>query len=78
MTCPPSAARHGLPDRLMSCHSGVADGYIFEGHIPAADVIRLLAERPRAVGLAVPGMPLGSPGMEVPAGRGNPMKLCWC
>ena len=56
----------------MSCHSGVADGYIFEGHIPAADVIRLLAERPRAVGLAVPGMPLGSPGMEVPGRPGQP------
>ena len=67
----PIRRRHGLPDRLMSCHSGVADGYIFEGHVPAADVIRLLDESPRAVGLAVPGMPLGSPGMEVPGRPGQ-------
>ena len=57
--------RVGMPDRLASCHTGIADGYAFEGHVPAADVKRLLASRPQAIGLAVPGMPVGSPGMEV-------------
>ncbi|MDZ4108889.1 MAG: DUF411 domain-containing protein [Brevundimonas sp.] len=65
----PLRSRHGLPDTLASCHTGLIDGYLVEGHVPAADVLRLLAQRPRAVGLAVPGMPLGSPGMETPQGR---------
>ena len=55
-----------MPDALASCHTGLIDGYLVEGHVPAPDVIRLLAERPAAVGVAVPGMPLGSPGMEGP------------
>lgn len=54
----------GVPSQLQSCHTAEVDGYILEGHVPAADVRRLLAERPRARGLAVPGMPQGSPGME--------------
>ena len=54
----------GLPDSLASCHTGVIGGYVIEGHVPAADVVRLLAQRPAAVGITVPGMPLGSPGME--------------
>ncbi len=54
-----------MPDTLASCHTGLVGGYLVEGHVPARDVIRLLAERPTAVGLAAPGMPLGSPGMEV-------------
>jgi len=62
----------GLPDALASCHTGVIDGYAIEGHVPAADVVRLLAERPEAVGLAVPGMPMGSPGMETPQGGRDP------
>ncbi len=62
----------GLPDALASCHTGVIDGYAIEGHVPAADVVRLLAERPEAVGLALPGMPMGSPGMETPDGRKQP------
>ena len=62
----------GLPDTLASCHTGVIGGYAIEGHVPAADVVRLLAERPAAVGLAVPGMPMGSPGMEAPDGRKAP------
>ena len=53
----------GVPQRMMSCHTGMADGYVLEGHVPAADIRRLLVERPDAVGLAVPGMPYGSPGM---------------
>ncbi len=58
-------AERGVPDDLRSCHTMVAAGYVIEGHVPAADVERLLAERPTGVtGLAVAGMPMGSPGME--------------
>ena len=54
----------GVPGDLASCHTAVIDGYVVEGHVPAASIRRLLDERPDARGLAVPGMPLGSPGME--------------
>jgi hypothetical protein len=57
-------ARYGIPDALGSCHTAVVNGYVFEGHVPAREIKRLLAERPQARGLAVPGMPAGSPGME--------------
>ncbi len=58
---------HGVPTSLTSCHTGVVDGYVVEGHVPAEDVKRLLAERPAGVaGIAVGGMPIGSPGMEGP------------
>ena len=56
----------GLPAALASCHTALVDGYVIEGHVPADDVKKLLAERPDVRGLAVPGMPLGSPGMEAP------------
>ena len=56
--------RYGLPDKYGSCHTGIVNGYVVEGHVPAAEVKRLLATRPAAIGLAVPGMPVGSPGME--------------
>jgi hypothetical protein len=59
----------GLPARLASCHTAVVDGYVIEGHVPASDVRRLLEERPTIAGLAVPGMPLGSPGMEGSGGQ---------
>jgi len=55
----------GVPGSLQSCHTALIDGYLLEGHVPAADVRRLLAERPEVAGLAVPGMPVGSPGMEM-------------
>jgi hypothetical protein len=58
--------QHGLPMQLASCHTGIVGGYVVEGHVPAEDVIRMLAEKPAIKGLAVPGMPLGSPGMEAP------------
>jgi hypothetical protein len=58
-------SKYGVPGRLQSCHTGVVNGYVLEGHVPAADVQRLLKERPAVVGVAVPGMPVGSPGMEV-------------
>ena len=54
----------GLPSDLSSCHTGVIDGYVIEGHVPAEQVARLIEEKPEALGLAVPGMPIGSPGME--------------
>ncbi len=54
----------GVPEELQSCHTAMVDGYVVEGHVPAEDVARLLAERPKAKGLAVSGMPTGSPGME--------------
>ena len=53
----------GIPQDMHSCHTGQIEGYMIEGHVPPADIRRLLAERPDAVGLAVPGMPYGSPGM---------------
>jgi hypothetical protein len=59
----PLKTRYGIPDRLASCHTAVVEGYAIEGHVPAADVQRLLRERPGARGLAVPGMVPGSPGM---------------
>jgi hypothetical protein len=56
----------GVPRDLESCHTAMVDGYVVEGHVPAGDIVRLLTERPAALGLSVPGMPIGSPGMEVP------------
>ena len=53
-----------MPDDLRSCHTASIGGYAIEGHVPVADIRRLLAERPDALGIAVPGMPIGSPGME--------------
>jgi len=63
-------ARFGIPQALGACHTAVVDGYAIEGHVPAREIKRLLAERPQARGLAVPGMPAGSPGME--GSRGVP------
>ena len=65
-----------VPAKARSCHTGVVAGYALEGHVPAADVKRLLATRPSGViGLAVPGMPIGSPGMEVGGGRVQPYEV---
>ena len=61
--------RVGIPYGMGSCHTAEVDGYFVEGHVPMADIKRLLRERPDAKGLTVPGMPAGSPGMEVPSGR---------
>lgn len=65
----PTARRLGVPDNLRSCHTASVEGYAIEGHVPAADIRRLLAERPAAAGIAVPGMPLGAPGMDRGGGR---------
>ncbi|WP_186418150.1 DUF411 domain-containing protein [Bosea sp. CS1GBMeth4] len=62
----PLKQRLGVPDALASCHTAEIGGYVVEGHVPAEAIRRLLVERPQATGLAVPGMPLGSPGMDVP------------
>lgn len=60
--------KHGVPAKAQSCHTGVVNGYVVEGHVPAADVKRMLKEKPAIAGLALPGMPMGSPGMEAPGG----------
>ena len=62
----PYRAKYGVPEALGSCHTAVVGGYAIEGHVPAADIKRLLRERPKAKGIAVPGMPVGSPGMPGP------------
>lgn len=58
--------KNGITRELASCHTALVGGYVVEGHVPIEDVRRLLAEKPDAIGLAVPGMPTGSPGMEMP------------
>ncbi len=68
----PVKNEHGLPQHLASCHTAIVDGYVIEGHVPADVIRRLLAERPQVAGIAVPGMPMGSPGMEVPGGQAHP------
>ena len=57
--------KYGIPDKLGSCHTAIVDGYVIEGHVPAADIQKLLATKPNVVGLSAPGMPMGSPGMEM-------------
>lgn len=59
-------AQLGLPQKLGSCHTALVGGYLIEGHVPASDVHALLQQKPKALGLAVPGMPVGSPGMDGP------------
>ena len=61
----PLKIRLGVPRELASCHTAQVGGYVIEGHVPAGAIKRLLAERPEGTGLAVPGMPVGSPGMEI-------------
>lgn len=68
----PVKERLGVPAGKGSCHTGEVEGYLVEGHVPAADIQRLLAERPQARGLVLPGMPIGSPGMEVPGTPAQP------
>lgn len=61
----PLKARLGVPADLQSCHTATLSGYVIEGHVPAKEILRILAEKPTAAGLAVAGMPAGSPGMEI-------------
>ncbi|MCY7305615.1 MAG: DUF411 domain-containing protein [Rhodoferax sp.] len=69
--------RLGMPEKLGSCHTAQVGGYAIEGHVPAREIQRLLKERPAAIGLAVPGMPVGSPGMDAPlyGGRKDPFDV---
>ncbi|MGH7367035.1 MAG: DUF411 domain-containing protein [Candidatus Rokuibacteriota bacterium] len=62
----PIKRKLGVPPAIQSCHTAVVEGYVVEGHVPADVIDRLLGQRPAIVGLAVPGMPVGAPGMEAP------------
>lgn len=68
-------ARYQIPPQLQACHTAIVDGYVVEGHVPVAEIRRLLAERPNIVGLAVPGMPVGSPGMEAAGTAPQPYEV---
>lgn len=68
-------AKFSVPKDLHSCHTASVGGYFVEGHVPASDVLRLLAEKPNVAGIGVAGMPMGSPGMEVPSGDTQPYKV---
>jgi hypothetical protein len=61
----------GMPQQFGSCHTALIDGYVIEGHVPASDIKRLLSLRPKAIGLSVPGMVVGSPGMDGPVYKGR-------
>lgn len=63
--------RMRIPEKMGSCHTALVAGYAIEGHVPASEIQRLLKEKPKAIGLAVPGMPVGSPGMDAPAYGGR-------
>lgn len=63
---PGTRKKLGMPEKLGSCHTAKVGNYLLEGHVPAEDIRRLLKEKPKALGLAVPGMPAGSPGMDIP------------
>jgi hypothetical protein len=67
--------RYQVPLQLQSCHTAIVDGYIIEGHVSVAEIERLLTERPDIAGLAVPGMPVGSPGMEVAGAVPQPYEV---
>lgn len=68
-------ARFGVPAALASCHTALIDNFLVEGHVPAETILRLLRERPALAGIAVPGMPIGSPGMEVPGQAPDPFDV---
>ena len=73
----PIKERYGVSPHLGSCHTARVDGYTIEGHVPAREIKRLLTERPQAQGLAVPGMPIGSPGMEQDGQRDRYAVILW-
>jgi hypothetical protein len=68
----PVQSKHGVPPEIRSCHTAIVNGYVVEGHVPATEVMRLVKERPSITGIAVAGMPVGSPGMEVPGTDPHP------
>jgi hypothetical protein len=57
--------KHGVTPELASCHTAIVDGYVIEGHVPAEDIVKLLKTKPKVIGLSAPGMPVGTPGMEM-------------
>ena len=63
--------KYGVPEKLASCHTAIVDGYVIEGHVPAADIQKLLQTKPKVVGISAPGMPMGSPGMEMGSRQDN-------
>lgn len=67
--------QYNVPAQLQSCHTAIVDGYVIEGHVPVEEINRLLEERPNKTGLAVPGMPLGSPGMEAAGAQAQPYEV---
>jgi hypothetical protein len=67
----------GVPNKLWTCHVGTAEGYAFEGHVPVDLINKVIAEKPKIAGLAVPGMPAGSPGMEVPGRSDKYDVIAW-
>jgi len=66
--------KYGVSKEMASCHTAIVDGYVVEGHLPANDIMKLLKTKPKIVGIAVPGMPSGTPGMEM-GGRKDPYKV---
>lgn len=72
---PDVKAKYQVPLDLQGCHTAIVDGYVVEGHVPVAEVDRLLTDRPDVIGLAVPGMPIGSPGMEVAGVEAQPFEV---
>lgn len=71
----PIRSRAGVPDPLQSCHTAFIDGYVIEGHVPAEAIEKMLTELPAIMGIAVPEMPTGSPGMEIPGFKPEPFKV---
>ena len=71
----PTKSRAGVPDALQSCHTAFIDGYVVEGHVPVEAIEKMLSERPAIKGIAVPEMPTGSPGMEIPMMKPEPFKV---
>jgi hypothetical protein len=67
--------RYQVPEELQSCHTAIVDGYVVEGHVPVREIERLLQERPDVIGIAVAGMPAGSPGMEVEGFESEPFDV---
>jgi len=74
-TLRPIKAKYAIPADLQACHTALVEGYVVEGHVPADLIVRLLQERPPVVGVAVPGMPAGSPGMEFPGSAADPYQV---
>ncbi|MEX0607683.1 MAG: DUF411 domain-containing protein [Halofilum sp. (in: g-proteobacteria)] len=68
-------AEHGVRDELASCHTAVIDGYVVEGHVPVDAIERMLEDQPEVTGIAVPGMPIGSPGMGMERGLSEPLQV---